>query len=263
MRIRGKEVGGDAPVYVIAEAGSNHAGSLFRAYELINIAYEAGANAVKFQLWRPEDIWDSGALPEKPWWADSKYGDISAWLPQLAARSHDLGLDFIVSPFSQWAVEKCRPWVDAWKIASCEAACDFPFRLAQDARPVLVSMGRIRGTPAYADALLHCKTMYPCPPESCQLNRLWELKEDGRPWGISSHTNNSEDVLAAIAIGAKIVEKHFKLDNQPKTPDDKPNALDRFGFELMVRLIRRSESMFTDFQLEEYKPGRRIAGTRP
>lgn len=251
MRIRTTEIGSDQPVYVIGEAGSNHAGFLDDARRLIDVASDAGCNAVKFQCWRPEDI------SKRPDTIERRFGDISDWLPTLAAHAHSRDLDFIVSVFSEWAVNVCSGHVDAWKVASFEPYCTFVDRLSDDRRrPKIVSFGQLtprdqrkmmhRRRSRDLWAWLHCTSLYPTPYAKTAISRLAHMCAKNfteRVIGYSSHTAGFVDVIAAAAVGAMIVEKHFRLDaaNQKPAPDDLDHSLRPGGLRAMVEAIRMTE----------------------
>ena len=139
MRVRHQDVAVDS-TYIIAEIGSNHAGSKAKALELIRAAKYAGANAVKFQLWWPRDIWDGQG--EEPFWAQIRFGDVQPWLKELRAAAHAADLDFLCTPFSDVAVTELWDYVDAWKISSCESLCPFTDRILRDDRASILSLDR-------------------------------------------------------------------------------------------------------------------------
>ena len=262
--------------FIISEIGSNHAGSKDLALQLIDIAAAAGATAVKFQLWKPEDI---SYVPER---IDPKFGNIEPWLPDLVERAHHFKMAFICTPFSTHAVEVLWDYVDAWKIASFESQTNLMNLVGKDhKRMKIVSLGQVdenqrraimrRWTRNKQWAWLHCVSRYPARDVEAALWRCRLLAESRIPWGYSSHTDNWFDVTLAVAMGAKIIEKHMRLQasEQPDAPDNLDHALTPVKFEMMVRDIRRAEQVvqYGPTAHREFTPappdyGRKLQGDR-
>lgn len=265
MRVRDKDVAVDS-TYIIAEVGSNHAGSKSKALELMRAAKYAGANAAKFQLWEPRDIWDGQG--EQPYWARPQFGDVSAWLGELWAMAHSLDIDFLCTPFSDVAVTELWDYVDAWKISSCESLCPFTDRILRDDRASILSLGRtsvISNWEYRADCLMHCVTDYPVAMENCHLERIRRLADSHFCPGWSSHTGDAVLVDAmAVAAGARVVEKHLKLtpDLQPLAPDAGDHAVAPGTFKYMVNQIRRVEEIMgsADYRPQPLADSRRVVG---
>jgi len=238
MKIANRPVGPGSPALVIAEIGNNHDGSLGQARALIEAAAEAGADAVKFQT----HIADAEMLPstptpphfDEPRFAFMQRMELT--LDQhrtLKALAEERGLLFFSSPFSVAAVELLEQvGVPAYKIASGEVT-NPPLieAIAATGKPVLLSTG-MSGIediePAIATlkaagtdvVLLQCTSAYPCPPERVNLNAMATLSERfGVPAGLSDHTADIYTSIAAVALGAVAIEKHFTLSKRLYGPD--------------------------------------------
>lgn len=265
MRVRDKDVAVNS-TYIIAEIGSNHGGQKIKAYELIHAAKDAGADAVKFQLWWPRDIWDGQG--EQPFWAQDKFGDIADWLSDLRGEAHHLDLDFLCTPFSDTAVTELWDHVDAWKISSCESLCPFTDRILRDDRASILSLGRtsaISNWESRADCLMHCVTDYPTAMENCHLSRIRRLADSHWCPGWSSHTGDAVQIDAlAVAAGARVVEKHLKLEpgSQPLAPDSGKHAVAPGTFKYMVSRIRQTEEIMgnPDYRPQPLADERRVVG---
>lgn len=246
-------VGDNCAVYICAEAGSNH-GSLARAIRLIDAAALAGADACKFQLFRADALYPPG--PERE--AVRPYELPPVWLPELAGRCGELGIDFLCTPFDLEAVDLLDPYVPAFKVASYDIT-NTPLlrKVASKGKPVLLSTGASTGgemdealatldMPNKAGVRvkvipLHCTAAYPTPTEALNLSALTDI----RGWaddlvGLSDHS--LDPILApvmAVALGACVIEKHFKLPDS--TGPDAAFAVDPDGLAAMVRAIRQAE----------------------
>jgi sialic acid synthase SpsE len=223
-------------VYVIAEAGMNHDGSLGNAIRMVEVAAECGADAVKFQLHdaAAESTRDAPSPPyfehESRW----EYFERTAFTDDqwraLREACDRVGIDFVCAPFSVEALERLeRIGVARYKIGSGEVTnLDLVRAAAATGKPVLVSSGM--STWEELDAaieaagenasVLQCTSAYPTPPERVGLNLLGELRERYRkPVGLSDHSLGPYAAFAAVALGAEIVEKHFTLSKEMYGPD--------------------------------------------
>lgn len=231
FKIAGKPVGECAPPYIVAEAGSNFDQSIDKARKLIDAATEAGADAVKFQLFRADIL-----QPKSSELYDIfKSVELNAdWVPDLARHAQERGLHFSASAFdmeSLGVLEKVG--VPFHKIASSEATkLDFVHRVATAGKPVLLSTGMcdmvdVEEAMAMCEAagnrdvvLMQCGAMYPLPPELANLRVLQSFASRFRcVVGFSDHTLGQVAAAAAVGLGATVFEKHFTLDRNSKGPD--------------------------------------------
>jgi N,N'-diacetyllegionaminate synthase len=223
-------------VFVIGEAGMNHDGSLGNAIRLAEVAAEAGADAVKFQLHdaAAETTRDAPSPPyfqhETRW----EYFERTAFTDEqwrtLKEACDAAGIEFLCSPFSVEALERLeRLGVARYKLGSGEITnLELIRAAAATGKPVILSSGM--STWAELDAaveaagdqlsILQCTSEYPTPPERVGLNLLDELrKRYGKPVGLSDHTLGPYACFAAVALGAELVEKHFTLSREAYGPD--------------------------------------------
>ena len=251
VKIGNKLIGEEEPCFIIAEAGSNHNGSLEQAKELIDVAVEAGADAVKFQLFKAESLS-----------ADKKTQQILKnlefrrdWLKELNEYAKRKDIMFLATPFDTEAVELLdRINTPAFKIASGDLT-NLPLikYIAEKGKPIILSVGLgsldeiraaldvIYSTGNENVALLHCVASYPTKPEDVNLNVIKTLKQKFQvPVGFSDHTMEVSVPIGAVALGANIIEKHFTLDRKLEGPDH-PYALEPEELEFMVKGIREVE----------------------
>src|SRR3954451_14763291 len=271
FEIGDREVGPGRPAYVIAEAGANHNRDLDMARRLIDVAADAGADAVKFQTYSGKDLYSSrtpafeyledGRSPQELLDAIALPRD---WQPELAARAAERGIHFFSSPFDRAAVDGLRELgVPAMKIASFEMV-DLPLiRYAAAAGvPMIVSTGMavlgevedaLRAVAEAGNrevALLRCASVYPAPPEIMNLRAMATLRTAfGVPVGLSYHTEGVAVAGGAAARGAELVEKHFTLDRGMEGPDH-PFALEPDELAEMVAGIRAVESALGNGRME-------------
>ncbi|RJF76806.1 hypothetical protein D3877_28390 [Azospirillum cavernae] len=219
-------------VLLIAEVGNNHEGSFALAQDLVGLAAEAGAGAVKFQTFRTEHYVSPS---ESERFARLKRFELSGeQFAKLAQQARDAGLIFLSTPFDLGSVAVLEPLVSAYKIASGDNTF-YPLieAVARRGKPMLVSTGiadmqQIR----YADALvrrvwaeaeqgdpglaiLHCVSAYPTPPEEANLATISTLAAafPDATVGYSDHTIGIDAAVLAVGLGARIIEKHFTIDN--------------------------------------------------
>jgi len=246
-------------VYVIAEAGMNHDGDLERAVALAEVAAQAGADAVKFQL-HDAAAESTRDAPPPPYFQDEprwEYFERTAFTDEQWAKlkraCDERGIEFLCSIFSLEALERLeRLGVARHKIGSGEVTNLALVRAAgETGKQVLLSSGM--SSWAELDAaveaagpnvvVLQCTSAYPTPPERVGLNVLAELRERyAKPVGFSDHTRGTAASLAAVTLGAEVVEKHFTLSRSDYGPDAamglEPDELRAF-----VREIRELETM--------------------
>lgn len=249
MKIGKREIGEDEPPYFIAEIGANHGGYLDRALRMIDAAKGAGADAVKFQAYTADTITidsdrEEFMLKEGPWKGRRLYDLYKQcqtpfeWFPAIAEHAQKCGITWFASAFDQSAVDVLHKLgCPAIKIASFEIV-DTPLisYAARTGLPLIISTGMASGIEIYHalanvyrhnTALLHCVSAYPTPIEEANLKHLkkmltYESLKVGIV-GISDHTLGVEIPIAATAIGATIIEKHFTLNrtgHRTRDPDD-------------------------------------------
>lgn len=232
FEIAGHRVGRGEQLFVIAELGLNHGGSVECALELVDAAAEAGASAVKLQTFVADELVASGAAAP----VHVQETSLRAFFERfqldeqahhfVAERARERGLAFLATPFSLGAVEMLeRVGVDAYKIASGDITWDGLIdRCARTGRPLIMStgmasleeVGHATGTARLAGArrvaLLHCVSAYPVPSggENLQaISTLWHAF--GTVTGLSDHGRDTSSVPAAIALGASMYERHLIL----------------------------------------------------
>ena len=242
--IAGRAIGPDQPPFVIAELSGNHNGRLERALALIDAAAEAGADAVKLQTYTADTITldhrGPGFVIESGLWAGRTLYDLYSeaftpfeWHEALFQRARARGVVCFSSPFDETAIELLeRLEAPAFKIASFEAI-DLPLirRAARSGRPLIISTGMTRpseiaeavqaateaGVPV---ALLHCTSAYPARHGDANLRMIPRLAEDfDCVAGLSDHTLGTSAAVAAVALGACVIEKHVTLARADGGPD--------------------------------------------
>ncbi len=238
--------------FVIAEFGSNHMSSYQRAIEAPSVFADCGADAIKYQLFKLEDILHDISDGER---ATELNPD---WLPDIAAACKEHSIEFMCTPFSEWAVEALKPFVKRWKIAAFEqkrrhiwAAC------LRTRMPIIASFGRHEPDKELIERIrnvggvpLYCVSKYPTEDEEVylrtmeRLNTEYECDECGAQsdaaWGFSDHTRSLIIPALAVAMGASVIEKHVCLDYAHEGPD-MPHSLDPEDFAEMVGNIRLAD----------------------
>ncbi len=255
---------GPGRVLVLAEAGVNHDGDLRKAKQLIEAARAAGADAVKFQAFRVDRLVTQEAPKAEYQVTQTGPGGQHGMLKrlelspsdfrELAAFCEKTGIPFLASPFDADSLAMLLELgVPALKLGSGELT-DLPLlrKAAQSGRPLLISTGMAdedeiaealeavesAADPAPPVVLLHAVSCYPCPTDQANVKAVATLAERfGRPVGYSDHTLGDAAALAAVALGACVIEKHLTLDNRAEGPDHAASMEPR-EFEIMVRKIR-------------------------
>lgn len=248
-------------VLVVAEIGNNHEGDAEAAAALVRRAAASGADAVKFQTIIPEHL----VRPDQEARLQQlhRFALDAVTHRRLAAIAAEAGVMFMSTPFSLDAVDLLDPLVPAFKIASGDN--DFApllARVAATGKPVLLStgmataedaalsagwIGRNRPAGAAADVvLLHCVSAYPTPDDQANLGAIRDLGRLGHPVGYSDHTLGIDAVVAAVALGARVIEKHFTLSKTTSAFRDHALSAELGEFAEMVRRIRSVELMLGD-----------------
>ncbi|MDX9861960.1 MAG: N-acetylneuraminate synthase [Rhodospirillales bacterium] len=267
IAIADRLVGVGAPCLIIAEAGVNHNGQPALAHALIDAAAAAKADAVKFQTFRADRLAVTSAPKAAYQKRNGPAGESQLEmlrrleLPddvvrELAVHCRAKGILFLSSPFDEESADFLDALgMPAFKVPSGELT-NSPFlrHLAEKGKPLIVSTGMadmseveaavgvIRAADAPPFALLHCVSNYPADPADCNLHAIGALERAfGVPAGWSDHTTGIDIAVAAVALGAAILEKHFTTDRALPGPDHRA-SLEPGELADMVRAVRRVES---------------------
>lgn len=215
-------------VKFVAEVSSNHHQDLSRCLAFIDKAAEIGCSAVKFQLFKIRELFAPEILARSKTHRDRQAWELpTEFLPDLARRSHERGIQFSCTPFYLEAVSELLPYVDFYKIASYELLWDDLLRAcAETGKPVVLSTGMavlgevkkavdtLRRFGCQDLILLHCVSGYPTPPAECNLAAIETLRQHtGCPVGWSDHSVDAGVIYRAVhRWGATVVEFHLDLD---------------------------------------------------
>ena len=267
LQIGERTVGAGCPVYVVAELSANHNQNFDQAVKIVQAARQAGADAVKLQTYTADTItiacdrepfrisggtlWDGRTLYElyreayTPW----------EWQPMLKQVANDLGMDLFSTPFDDSAVDFLEEMnVPAHKLASFELV-DIALiqKMARTGKPLIMSTGMAtaeeieegvqaaRQAGATQIALLKCTSAYPATADDMNLRTIPELaRRFAAPAGLSDHTLGSAVAVAAVTLGACIIEKHITLSRTLKGPDSQ-FSLEPQEFKAMVEAVRTTE----------------------
>ena len=271
MKINGKTIGNHAPTYFIADIAANHDGDIERAKNLIYLAANAGANAAKFQHFKASTIVSdhgfkslNGQLSHQAGWKKTVfevYQDASVsldWTPILKKTCDEAGIDFFTSPYDLDLVDHVDPYVPAYKIGSGDITwLEIIEHIAKKQKPYFLATGASsmddvqRAVSAALKinpnlALMQCNTNYTSSLENfryIQLNVLRTYREmyPQMILGLSDHTPGHASVLGAVALGARIIEKHFTDDICRNGPDH-AFSLDPDSWREMVDRTRELEN---------------------
>ncbi len=293
INILDKTIGLDHPTYFIADIAANHDGDLDRAIELIRLAKDAGADAAKFQNFRaPQIVSDYGfrnmddQLSHQANWKKSVvevYEDASVpfeWTPILKEACEKEGIHFLSSPYDYEAIDMLDPYVPAYKAGSGLISWpDGIVNMAKKGKPILIATGAssldevkraMKMTMEVSDQiiLMQCNTNYTAAESNYDHLNINVLKTYAALYpnailGLSDHTQSSAPVLGAVALGARVIERHFTDNNEREGPDHKFALNPQTWREMVdqVRILERTlgstEKFITDNEKETYVVQRR------
>lgn len=263
VRIGNRWIGEGRPCFIIAEAGSNHNVDLNQAKRLIDVACQARADAVKFQLFRASKVYPRNAgqcdylkLPKSIYEMVSEMEMPYEWLPVLSDYCRGKKILFLASVFDEESADRIEPYVEAFKISSYEMT-HIPLirHVALKGKPIILSTGaasleevqevvsQIREVGNPDLILLQCTAAYPVPFDSLNLRAILTLKSTFQvPVGLSDHSRDPLVApIAAVALGSAVIEKHFTLDNDLPGPDHR-FAVEPEELKWMVEKIRAAET---------------------
>lgn len=233
--------------FVIAEAGVNHNGSLDTALALVDAANAAGADAVKFQHFSSKRLWGDDRI------AHLELTD--AEMSAVADFCGSIGIEFMCTPFGIPELRFLRPRLKRIKIASgCIGRLDLLMAARDTGLPVILSTGMSTGGDIRCAisalnesslTLLHCTSAYPCALADVNLRAMRSLKKFGWDYGYSDHTTSLSVPVAAVAMGAVVIEKHMTLDQDDDGPDHHASIVP-LDFRHMVQMIREVEEALGD-----------------
>lgn len=268
-------VGPNQPTYFIADIAANHDGDLGRAKELMTLAKDAGADCAKFQHFRAEHIVSDYGFrslgsqqSHQASWTKSVfevYQDASlpwSWTSELAAHAQEVGIEFMSAPYDLEAVDHLAPFVNAYKIGSGDVNwLEELAYVAAQGKPVLLATGAAsmedvrRAMALLTDAqvpvvLMQCNTNYEGTVDNIHHVNLKVLTSYGNEFtdvtlGLSDHTPEHVTVLGAVALGARVIEKHFTDDTSRIGPDH-GFSMDPTTWRAMVEDVRMLESALGD-----------------
>lgn len=267
MKIGELEIGPGHKVFVVAEMSANHNQDYGQAVEILHAARDAGADAVKLQTYTPDTLTINSdrepfRIGEGTLWKGRTLYDLYGqaytpwdWQPKLKEIAKALEIELFSTPFDPSSVDFLEEMgVPAYKVASFEIV-DMPLlrRIAQTGKPMILSTGMAslaeideavrtaRDAGATEIALLKCTSAYPAPPEEMNLRTIPHLAQAfGVPVGLSDHSLGIAVPVAAVALGACIVEKHLTLSRELPGPDS-AFSLEPGEFRAMVSAVRETE----------------------
>ena len=251
FKINKTNIGERSKVYFVADIAANHDGSLSRAKKLIRLSAKAGANAVKFQHFKADTIVSDygfkkiGKITHQKKWKKSVYQvykDASidnSWTKKLRLECKKYNIDFLTAPYDLDYVNSVYKYVEAYKIGSGDITwLDIIQKIAKKKKPVLIATGastisdvkraiKIIKKFNKKIILMQCNTNYTAEHENTNYLNLNVLKQYKKIFkndvilGLSDHTYGHNSILGAVALGARVIEKHFTDNNNRKGPDHK------------------------------------------
>ncbi|NVJ91176.1 MAG: N-acetylneuraminate synthase [Methylocystaceae bacterium] len=267
FEIDNKKISNDEPCFIIAEVGVNHNGDMENAHKLIDIAADCGADAVKFQTFKASVLASPSA--NKATYQEDQTNTIESQLDMLTKlelpysehsklmeHSKQRGIIFLSTPFEEESADFLfNLGIKAFKLPSGELTnYNFIKYVSAKGLPIILSTGmsnideviqaveKIKQTCNQNLALLHCTSAYPADPKTANLKVISNLHNIFKvPVGYSDHTEGATISIAAVALGAKVIEKHFTLDRTMPGPDHNASA-DPISFKKFVEQIRIVEA---------------------
>lgn len=278
ININGRFIGAKNPVYIIAEMSANHGGSFQNAIDILHAAKEAGADCIKLQTYTADTMTINSdksffQINQGPWQGESLYQLYQRaytpweWQADLKKEAEKIGLDFLSTPFDETATDFLEEiGVDFYKIASFEAV-DIPLirYIARKGKPIILSTGMasieeiaeavsaIRDEGNSSLCLLRCSSAYPAIPEYMNLKIIPFLRDAFElPVGLSDHSAGHVAAVAATALGAAVIEKHFCITRDIVTPDS-AFSMNIEEFREMVQAVRATEKSMgrVDFSISK------------
>jgi pseudaminic acid synthase len=267
MKVGGRTIGLGQPCFIVAEMSANHGQDFERALAILHAAKEAGADGIKLQTYTPDTLTiDCGSpfflIQDHPLWKDRTlyqlYGQAFTpweWHPRLKEEADRIGIAFFSTPFDESAVDFLESLnVELYKIASFELV-DIPLleKVAGTRKPVILSTGMataneiqlavttLRAGGTSDIALLKCVSAYPADPAEMNLRTIPDMEQRfGVIAGLSDHSLGIAVSLTAVALGARIIEKHLTLSRRDESPDA-AFSMEPAEFKQLVVAIREAE----------------------
>lgn len=259
IEIANKKIGNDEPCFIIAEAGVNHNGKLELARKLVDAAKEAGADAVKFQTYKTEDLVTRDTEKAEYQGKGTQFEILKKLeltkenFIELKKYCDEKNILFLSTPHTESSVDFIDELVPAFKIASGDLT-NFPLlkKIAEKQKPIILSTGiatmdEIKEAVNYIKkindklVLLHCTTSYPCPQKDVNLRAMKTIEDETDCIiGYSDHTLGIDVSLMAAKMGAVVIEKHFTLDKNMGGPDHKA-SLEPYELKELVKRIKNRE----------------------
>jgi len=264
IKIGNREIGPGHLCFIIAEAGVNHNGDVTLAEKLVYATAKAGADAVKFQTFKAEQV----TTKLSPQWNLLRPLELKESVyPRLIKACNQAGIMFMSTPHGHIDSAKfLEPMVEIWKVGSGDLT-NLPFLeyLGKTKKPIILSTGMatieeikfavetIETTGNKNIIILHCTTNYPCPDKEANILAMQDIQKHfpDYPVGFSDHTEGIVAPLIAAAFGATVIEKHFTLDRNLPGPDQK-NSLEPQELKEMVAGIRRVPNLLGSGKKEPF-----------
>ena len=269
IKIGNKFIGDDCPTYLVAEMSANHSGSIKNAFKIIKEAKDAGADAIKIQTYEPDTITLNSnstdfLIDKKSPWADYKnlwyLYDIAKtpfnWHKDLFDYAKSINIDIFSTPFDETSVDLLEHLnVPAYKIASPEII-NIPLlkKVALTKKPIIISTGAcsseeldsametLKGNGATKIIILKCTSAYPSPLEEMNIKTMSYYKEKYNTLvGLSDHSLGTTASICSVALGASLIEKHFKLSDVSSV--DSFFSIDKNEFKELIESIRNTEKI--------------------